>query len=136
MRIFAIAVGALFAAILGFAGLIFAASELGGEGVTLYTTDASGAEHETPLWVVELDGAQYLRAGDGASAWLARLRVIPDVKVERGGEVKRYRAIPEPEQVAAVDTLMAEKYGVADRIVDIMRDPANSVAVRLEPVAP
>lgn len=136
MRIVAIGLGALLALALGFGGLIFAASELGGEGVTLTTRDASGAEHQTPLWVVELEGAQYLRAGDGGSGWYARLRDLPEVTVERAGEVKRYRAVPQPEKVPAVDALMQEKYGIADRIVDLIRDPAGSVAVRLEPMPP
>jgi len=136
MRLIAIVLGALLAALVGFAGLIFAASELGGEGVTLTTTDAEGGLHETPLWVVELDGAQYLRAGNGESGWYVRLRDRPDVQVERAGEMKRYRAVPEPEKVPAVDALMAEKYGIADRIIDVMRDPAGSVAVRLEPITP
>jgi hypothetical protein len=41
--------------------------------------------------------------------------------------------VPQPEKVRAVDALMAEKYGVADRIVDLIRDPSQSVAIRLEP---
>lgn len=134
MRLVGIVVGILIAIVVGFVGLIFGASELGGEGVTLYTTDATGAEHQTPLWVVDFDGAQYLRSGSGPSGWFVRLQERPDVRVQRGGEVKPYRAIPQPEKVPAVDALMAEKYGVADRIVDLIRDPARSVAVRLEPV--
>jgi len=133
MKLVGIVVGILIAVLVGFAGLIFGASELGGEGVTLYTTDAAGAEHVTPLWVVEFEGAQYLRSGAGPSGWYLRLQERPDVRVERGGEVKRYRAVPQPEKVRAVDALMAEKYGVADRIVDLIRDPSKSVAIRLEP---
>ena len=133
MKLVGIVVGISLAVVVGFVGLIFGASELGGEGVTLYTTDAEGVEHETPLWVVELDGAQYLRSGSGPSGWYRRLQERPDVRVERAGEVKPYRAVPQPEKVRAVDALMAEKYGVADRIVDLIRDPSQSVAIRLEP---
>ena len=38
-------------------GLMFAASELGGEVVRLVTRDTDGTLHETSLWVVEDEGA-------------------------------------------------------------------------------
>ena len=135
MRILVIVLAALLGGAIAFGGLIFAASELGGEGVTLHTVDGSGGEHTTSLWVVELDGAQYLRGGDGASGWVQRLRENPEVRVERGGEVAPYRAVIEPGRVREIDALMAEKYGAADAIIDVIRDPAQSVAVRLEPIA-
>jgi hypothetical protein len=133
MRILLIALGVIVGIPVVFAALIFGASELGGESVTLYTRDAAGEEHATPLWVVELDGFQYLRAGNRSSAWYARLEVQPRVRMERGGEVGDYVAVPEPGKVPEVDALMAHEYGLADRIVDIMRNPENSVAVRMQP---
>ena len=67
-------------------GLSFIASEKGGEIVTLRTTDAAGAAHETRIWVVDADGRAWLRAGDPRSSWLARIREHPQVEVERGGQ--------------------------------------------------
>jgi len=115
---------------------VLAASELGGEVVTLYTRDEAGRESRTSLWVVDYGGYPYLRAGDRDAGWCERLRRVPDVRVERGGETLRYRAVPAPEQTPTVDALMAERYGLADRLVGLMRDPGASMAIRLEPASP
>ena len=56
-----------------------------GEVVTLVTTDAEGEEHHTQIWVVELDGALYIRCTSPDAGWLARLRAHPDVSLVRGG---------------------------------------------------
>jgi hypothetical protein len=115
---------------------MLAASELGGEVVTLYTRDAAGAEARTSLWVVDYDGSQYLRAGDRSSGWFERLRREPEVRVERGGKAVTYQAVPIPELTPAIDALMAEKYGLADRFIGLVRDPAQSMAVKLVPASP
>jgi hypothetical protein len=124
---------ALVALAVGFVMAIAAASEFGGEGVTLYTRDAGGVEKSTPLWVVDYDGYQYLRAGDRDSAWVERLRRTPEVRVERGGKTATYQAVPVPDMTRKVDELMAGKYGFADAFIGLIRDPANSLAVRLDP---
>ena len=115
---------------------ILAASEFGGEVVTLYTRDAAGGEARTSLWVVDYQGSQYLRAGDRSSGWFDRLRRAPEVRVERGGRAATYQAVPTPELTPTIDALMAEKYGFADRFVGIIRDPAQSMAVKLVPASP
>jgi hypothetical protein len=125
----------LVALAVAFGLTLVAASELGGEVVTLYTHDEGGAERSTSLWVVDREGFQYLRAGDGSSAWLERLRRAPEVRVERGGESARYQAVPAPELTREIDGLMAEKYGLADRVIGVIRDPAKSLAVRLVPAS-
>jgi hypothetical protein len=115
---------------------ILAASEFGGEVVTLYTRDAAGGEARTSLWVVDYQGSQYLRAGDRSSGWFDRLRRAPEVRVERGGKAVTYQAVPTPELTPTIDALMAEKYGFADRFVGIIRDPAQSMAVKLVLASP
>jgi hypothetical protein len=121
---------------LAFVVTIAAASEFGGEVVTLYTRDAGGGETGTSLWVVDEGGFQYLRAGDRAAGWFERLRREPQVRVERGGKAASYQALPTPDMTRRVDELMAQKYGFADRIVSVIRDPESSMAVRLVPAAP
>ena len=115
---------------------IGAASELGGEVVTLTTKDTAGAEHETSLWVVEHAGHLWLRAGDPGSGWLARLQQTPEVEVTRGSVQRRYRAVPDPSARAAINELMARDYGLADSLIGFMRDGSRVVPVRLEPLAP
>ena len=123
---------------LAFVGLIYGASELGGEVVTLRTHEGA-KEAVTRLWVIDDGGFQYLRAGNPGSGWLKRIQLDPSVVVERNGVAARYRAVPvldDPEQPAHIHALMREKYGVADRIVSLLGDRSLSVAVRLVPVPP
>ena len=86
--------------------------------------------------MVDHEGFQYLRAGNRRLGWFERLRREPEVRVERDGQGRRYQA--EPDARAArrtIDALMAEKYGVADRVIGVIRDPAKSMAVRLVPAS-
>ena len=71
-----------------------------------------------------------------SSGWLARIERNPIVPVERGGRLLRYRAVPirQPQVRDRIHALMREKYGTADRLVGVLRDPAQSVPVRLEPL--
>jgi hypothetical protein len=115
---------------------VMAASELGGEVVTLYTRDPGGGESRTSLWVVDYEGYQYLRAGDRSSAWFDRLRRAPEVRVERRGKTAAYQALPTPELTAKIDALMAAHYGLADRFIGLIRDPSKSMAVKLVPASP
>lgn len=120
----------------GFVVTLAAASELGGEVVTLYTRDEGGGETGTSLWVVDHAGFQYLRAGDRTAGWFERLRREPQVRVERDGKAASYQALPSPDMTRSIDELMAEKYGLADRIIGVIRDPSSSMAVRLVPASP
>ena len=55
--------------------------------------------------------------------------------VERGGRVRRYRAHAVPGPHPAVDRLLREKYGLADRWVRwLAPDDEDVVAVRLDPL--
>jgi hypothetical protein len=122
--------------VLWVAGIGFASSA--GEVVQLTTTDASGAAQKTPLWVVDHAGAAWLRAGSAEAGWLARLRANPRVELERGGKSVAYRATPVPEATQAINALMSEKYGAADRLVGLLVPGSrrDSMAVRLDPEAP
>ena len=116
--------------------LIWAGSS--GEIVTLTTTDAKGAPRQTRLWIVERGGSCWLRAGSERAAWLARIRANPRIQIERGGTTTAYRGTLVPEATAEINTLMAEKYGVADRVVGLLLPDSrgHSMAVRLDPDSP
>lgn len=118
------------------AGTIFAASEYGGEVVQLTTTDPEGVDHHTSLWIVEDQGRQWLRVGDMDSAWYQRLRANPEVRLKRAGQEGTYRAFPDPLHTERVNMLMARDYGLADKLIALMRDDSKSIAVRLEPIDP
>lgn len=116
------------------AGAIVAASEMGGEVVTLWTRDAAGREYDTPLWIVEDDGSQWLRAGSTDSAWYQRLEQHPTIVLERGGDKHRYEAIPMPHRTERINQRMAEEYGAADRLIAFFMDRDQAMAVRLDPI--
>lgn len=120
-----------------FFGGIYAASELGGEIVTLTTFDAAGDPIETRLWVVDDAGSAWLRCGVPTSGWCGRMRANPDVRVSRGGAPQAFTAVlvTDPPVRDRIHALMAEKYGWADALIGMIRDGDASVAVRLDPVA-
>ncbi len=107
-----------------------------GEVVELTTYDARAHEHQTDLWIVDIDGKPYLRADLPGAEWLARLRANPEAKLRRDGTHERVRAAPvdDPAVRSAVDRAMAAKYGLVDRIVGAIRDDDRTVSVLLEPI--
>jgi F420H(2)-dependent quinone reductase len=105
-----------------------------GEVVVLETRDASGAHH-TRVWVVDRDGAAWLRTGNPESPWLARLRANPEVAVKRGGESREYLAVPVEDEATReqINALELEKYGLAEKLLRLMIDPAHATPIRLDP---
>ena len=65
-----IGIFALVALVLG--GIITSMSE-SGEVVVLRTFDREGEPYETRLWIVEHDGAGWLRAGQAESVWFRQM---------------------------------------------------------------
>ncbi len=119
----------------GFIGLAMVGAELGGEVIIVHTHTVSG-EKRTRLWVVDDAGFAWLRASRPGSGWLARIDQNPIVLIERGGRLLRFRAAPvrQPQVRDRIHALMREKYGRADQLVSVLRDPTQSVPVRLEPL--
>ncbi|HTO06648.1 MAG TPA: nitroreductase/quinone reductase family protein [Myxococcota bacterium] len=118
--------------------LFYLGSPAAGEVVMVTTTDASGAKHQTPLWIVDRDGQPWLRAGNAASGWVERVRANPRVEIERNGSTSAYRATPAPEATAEIDALVRAKYGAKDVLVGWLMPGSrkSTLALRLEPVAP
>jgi hypothetical protein len=113
-----------------------------GEVATLSTYAADGRDHATQVWLVDgeaLPGASpeaiFLRAHSRYAGWLARIEAAPRVELERGGEAQPYRAeVADPDALREpLNRAMAAKYGVADRLLAFLLDPAISVPVRLIP---
>ena len=131
MRLIILALGGLLAAVAIGAALIDE-----GEVVLLTTYDASAHEHETDLWIVDLDGRRYVRADLPGADWLERLRAHPEVMLERDGVEERLTARPLEDAAFrdAVARAMAEKYGFVDALVGILRDEDVVVPVVLEPI--
>jgi hypothetical protein len=65
--------------------LVFGALALDeGELVTL-STEKGGRLYSTQLWIVEIDGREFVRANRPSARWLARLRANPAVGLRRSG---------------------------------------------------
>ncbi len=109
------------------------ASELG-EVVILTTDDATGEPAETRLWVVDLEGSAWLRSGSPQSGWFLRIKANPLIRVERGGQPYRYRAVFVPERRAEINALMREKYGWSDAYISLLFGRDEAVPVRLDQV--
>ena len=126
----------ILAVLVGVAALAAAAHmaviEVGREVVTLRTTRADGSIWKTRLWVVDDGGSVWLHSA--GAAWAQRFAGDPVVELERGGEVRRYRAHPVPGPHPKIDELLREKYGFSDRWVRFIAPDGDSVlVVRLDP---
>lgn len=107
--------------------------EIGREVVTLRTRLPDGGLQETRLWIVDEAGTPWLHSA-GAD-WLNRFDGDPIVEVKRSGEIARYRAHAVPGPHPAIDQLLREKYGLADRWVRFVSPCGeDTVPVRLEPL--
>jgi hypothetical protein len=104
-----------------------------GEVVVVRTVDGAGLSQETRLWVVDDAGRAWLRAGNPGSAWLARIEAQPEIEVVRGGETLAVRAVPEPSAQERINSLMAQKYGWADRYIGFFFSRGGAVPIRLDP---
>jgi len=133
----AITLGLVLSAVVSFYAAVLLASE-SGEVVTLTTMDAAEQRHETRLWVVEYDGAEWVRTGHPEKGWFRRLRSNPEVVFGRRGVISRRMsvAVLDPAVVKGVNEVFAQKYGATDWIVALSGDASKRVPVRLDRVAP
>jgi len=133
MKRFAWTVAVLLGLVVGVFGLSMVASEIG-EVVVLHAREADGTVVETRLWVVDLDGAQYLRVGGDGSGWFSRLSANPEIQVERAGVLGSYLAVPQPDRSTPVNELMRQKYSWRDAYIALLfGGREGSVPIRLDP---
>ena len=132
MKTALLVVGGLLLLAIAYGAMQYFASERV-EVVTLHTLDAGGQPQDTRLWVMDYQGAAYLRTHSGA-AWYARLQARPNFEVTRGGVRARYTGVPHPELSATINQLMREKYGWGDAYISFMvGGREGAVPVRLVP---
>ena len=122
-------IGALLALVVLVFVVQIVASE-SGEVVVLGSETPEGLK-ETRLWVVEIDGIQYLRAGPD-SGWYQRLLENPEATLERADVTAAYRTETHMAQADTLNRLMREKYGWGDVVIEYLvggRDDAVPVAL-------
>lgn len=114
-----------------------------GEVATLTTHAADGETFETQVWVVDgaalshEEGVVFLRSYRSDAAWLKRLVASSAVELERDDWSLPYRAEPVADAALRerLNEAMSAKYGLADRLLAPIFDPAAAVPVRLVPDA-
>ncbi len=135
MRRIGIVLASLVGLVVLAAGALRLSMELG-EVVVLRAQDDAGAAQETRLWVVDVDGAAYLRTGNPQTAWLLRVRAQPEVEVTRGAATASFRAVPldDPALRDRVNAAVAEKYGISEAALRAtFLVPERATPVRLDP---
>jgi hypothetical protein len=87
------------------------------EVAVLHTYDSGGGDpKETKMWVVDYEGAPYVRIGRPGRGWGERAKAHPDVELTRSGQTTPRHAavITDPTVLSAVDAAFADKYGWVD----------------------
>lgn len=131
MRLIAKLLGGALALVVAIFLVQGVASETG--EVVLLTTlhDTTGETSTTRLWVVDHDGAMWLR-GNAESGWTQRaLAQTAPLQLERNDRHYIFGVASEPAQVARVNALMRKKYGWRDQLISLMAPREDSVALRL-----
>ncbi len=123
-----------------YVSLYFAASELGGEVVQLIRNDSKGSTTSIRVWIVDARDQAWIEHGDTNSFWIKRLSSEPEVSLIRGGAEIKYTAITDIGSHEIYHDLRREKYGIADRIIELLsfgaahRNNCTGTPVRLDPV--
>lgn len=98
-------------------GLIYGASELGGEVVILDRLDANGEVSQVRIWVVDQGDASFVEHGDANAFWITDLADSPTVVLNRGGESLSYIGVADNDSHDLYHELRAEKYSWADQLI-------------------
>jgi len=109
-----------------------------GQVVTLLTEE-DGREYETHLWIAEVDGRLYIRANRPDSEWWGRIQADPEVGLRWrdgiGEEAEFYtaRRVNDGSLRNRVGSVLARKYGFADRVRSALTDEEESIVLELIP---
>jgi hypothetical protein len=90
--------------------------------VRIVTMDEDGAQRDTPVWFVVVDGAAFVRTND--SRWLANIRRGSSVSL-RLDETERSEEVSDAAVTGAVEEAFKVKYGFMQRVMSVfrMREP-------------
>lgn len=135
MRTLAKGIGVVLSALLLLSVGLGVASEFG--EVVVVRTGAGPNAPTSRLWVVDFEAGPVLR-GSAGKAWVERLRSQPRMAMHRGDEWRDYDAREIDDQVerARVRSLMAEKYGLTDWLIGLLRNTESAVSFVLTPAPP
>lgn len=115
--------------------VIYAASELGGEVVTLDRVEPAGDISRVRIWIVDQNGTSWIEHADADSFWMTQLAKAASVVLSRGGQTNTYIGTPDRDSHDLYHRLRGEKYGWADSTVALFSGSAadcEGIPVRLE----
>ena len=89
--------------------------------VRIVTQDENGAERDTPVWIVVVEGAPYVRTND--SRWLANIRRGSSVSLRLDSTTRPVSAqeVGDPAVTARVEEAFKTKYGFMQRVMSVFR---------------
>ena len=124
--------------LVGIPALLFiihiAASELGGEVVTLERANADGDSSQIRVWIVDNSDASWIEHGDSDSYWMEQLLSSGEVVLQRGGETITHEGTLDPDSHDLYHDLRRQKYSWADQLIELFsggRENCDGVPVRL-----
>jgi hypothetical protein len=100
--------------------LIYGASELGGEVVTLDRSEANGEVSPVRIWIVDQSGTSWIEHGDAESFWMTDLTESAAVVLSREGKKMSYIGTPDHDSHDLYHKLRQEKYGWADGFIALL----------------
>ena len=120
--------------------LMFSLSELGGEVVILVRPEADQSNKNIRVWIVDADNKSWIEHGDSESYWIQGLVNDSGIFIIREGKEQKYLAFNDRDSHDVYHKLRREKYGLADKMLDILSFGATSkencegIPVRLEKI--
>ena len=120
--------------------LMFSLSELGGEVVILVRPEADQSNKNIRVWIVDADNKSWIEHGDSESYWIRGLIDDSGIFITREGEEQKYLAFDDRDSHDVYHKLRREKYGLADKMLDILsfgttsKENCEGIPVRLEKI--
>lgn len=135
IRIVGVVTAVLVAALALVSVALIALSEMG-EVVVVETALPDGDSRRTRIWIVDTPEGPLVR-GTGGKPWVDGARLQPEVILERGGRrsAQRFVELSDPADHERARQLMRGKYGLADELIDWVRELDDTAVFRVEPTA-
>ena len=120
--------------------LMFSLSELGGEVVILVRPEADQSNKNIRVWIVDADNKSWIEHGDSESYWIQGLVNDSGIFIIREGEEQKYLAFDDRDSHDVYHKLRREKYGLADKMLDILsfgttsKENCEGIPVRFEKI--
>ena len=138
MKIFFKIISILVSISILYIAIMFSASELGGEVVTLIRAEPDGRSKEVRIWIVDAKEQSWIEHGDRQSYWINQLTEKSEVSLVREGKEEKYIAVSDVNSHDLYHELRSQKYGISSKIIDILsfgqvkKDNCNGIPVKIK----